>query len=307
MGRRSRPAGVHPLRPHPLPREGTPLPRRLRPDAARVPVRHREPDDRHGDRVQPRRRRGQAGAEEHRGAGGDRQPALPDRAGAVQPRDQRAAPPAGLPGRLRLRGRPAHQPQPGGEQVQRGPRPHGDDRHPADPRGRPPEPLHDQPQPALQAAQRPDPGGPGRGPGHRHPGRRAAPDDVGVDHAGGCLHEHPAAHPGEPGQLRGVLERLAGDQRDPARRSARTRRTCWARSCGGRPGSRCSSRPPTPGARSSRSRASGRASGSASAGSPRSSTCSRRTSATSRRCSRSPTTRTRSRSSRAAAPRACRS
>ena len=79
-------------------------------------------------------------------------------------------------------------------------------------------PSNDQPQPALQAAQRPDPGGPWRGPRHRHPGRRAAPDDVGLDHAGGGLHEHPAAHPGEPGQLRGVLERLAGDQRDPARR-----------------------------------------------------------------------------------------
>jgi len=32
--------------------------------------------------------------------------------------------------------------------------------------------------------------------------------------------------------------------------SGPTRRTCWAASCGARPASRCSSRPPTPGARS---------------------------------------------------------
>ncbi len=123
----------------------------------------------------------------------------------------------GLARRLRLRGRPAQQPEPRREQGQRGPRPHGDDRDPADPRGRPPEPLERQPEPALQAAQRPDPGGARRGPRHRHPGHRAAADDLRLDHAGGRLHEHPAAHPGEPGQLRGVLERLAGDQRHPAR------------------------------------------------------------------------------------------
>ena len=35
-----------------------------------------------------------------------------------------------------VRGRPAHQPQPGGGQDQRGPRPHGDDRDPADTGGR---------------------------------------------------------------------------------------------------------------------------------------------------------------------------
>ena len=33
-------------------------------------------------------------------------------------------------------------------------------------------------------------------------------------------------------------------------RSAPTRRSCWAGSCGARPGCRCSSRPPTPAARS---------------------------------------------------------
>ena len=74
-----------------------------------------------------------------------------------------------------------------------------------------------------------------------------------------------------------------------------------------RPGSRCSSRPPTPARRSSAPRACARACGSASAGSPRSSTSSRRTSATSRRCCRCARTRTRSRCSPAATSRACRS
>ena len=91
-------------------------------------------------------------------------------------------------------------------------------------------------------------------------------------------------------------------RRSPAcsSRSARTRRSSSARSCGRRRGSRCSSRPPTRARRSSRRRACARACGSASAGSRRSSTCSRRTSATSRRCSRCATTRTRSRCSSAA-------
>ena len=51
-----------------------------------------------------------------------------------------------------------------------------------------------------------------------------------------------------------------------------TRRTCWARSSGARRGSRCSSRPPTPAARSSRRPGGAARGGSASAGSPRSST-----------------------------------
>ena len=46
-----------------------------------------------------------------------------------------------------------------------------------------------------------------------------------------------------PGPVRGVLERLPGDLRRSSSRSAPTRRTSSARSCGARPGSRCSSRP----------------------------------------------------------------
>ncbi|BFO17832.1 hypothetical protein SHKM778_42200 [Streptomyces sp. KM77-8] len=68
--------------------------------------------------------------------------------------------------------------------------------------------------------------------------------------------------------------------------------SCSARSCGTRPGSRCSSRPPTPARRRSRCRAYGPGCGSGSAGSPASSTSSRRTCATSRPCSRCATSRT---------------
>ena len=79
---------------------------------------------------------------------------------------------------------------------------------------------------------------------------------------------------------------VAGDRRRPGRRRRQLavppRQGAVARD----PHRRCSSRPPTPAATSSRRRACARGCGSASAGSPRSSTCSRRTSATSRRCCR---------------------
>ncbi len=156
-------------------------------------------------------------------------------------------------------------------------------------------------QPALQAAQRADPQRSRRGPRRsRSAGDRAARHHRRLDPARGGLHQHPAARADLARPVRRLLERLPGDLRRSSSPSAPTRPTCWARSCGARPGSRCSSRPPTPAARSSRPRACGRGSGSASGGSPRSSTCSRRTSATSRRCCRSPRTRTRSRSSRPA-------
>ena len=108
----------------------------------------------------------------------------------------------------------------------------------------------------------------------------------GQHHAGGGLHQRAAA------TSRSARRRSAATGTPPRRwpgcrwRSARTRRSCSARNCGGRPGSPCSSRPPTPARRNSRPRGSGPGSGSASAGSPRCSTCSRRTSATSPRCCR---------------------
>ena len=108
------------------------------------------------------------------------------------------------------------------------------------------------------------------------------------------LHQHAIAPAGLPRGLREELERRAGDWRARSWRSAPTRRTSSATSCGRRPASSCSPRPPTPGPTNSRRRACGRASGSASGGSRRSSICSRRTSATSRRCCPSCPTRIRS-------------
>ena len=104
------------------------------------------------------------------------------------------------------------QPQPRRAQGQRGPRPHGDDRHPADARGRPPEPLERSAPTRATSCSATRSWRPGARTSSSTSGPRAAADDLGVDHAGGGVHEHPAAHPGQPGQLRGVLERLAGDQ-----------------------------------------------------------------------------------------------
>ena len=301
-GYRSRPPGVHPLRPHPAPGEGAPLPRRLRPDAARVPLRRREPDDRHGDRVQPRRRRGATGAEERRGARGDRQPAASRpswrsstsrstccrdgwaRAGSPASRTTCAA----ASTRPRRKSNEVH-----AHMVMIGILPTLEDGHLS--------PSNDQPQPALQAAQRPDPGGPRA---RTSSSTSRAPSGCGRPRSRSCPRRRARAPSCTPRSARTTSRRTGTPPRRSAAsssRSAPTRRTCSASSCGRRPGSRSSSRPPTPAARSSRSRACGRGCGSASAGSTRSSTCSRRTCATSRRCSRSPTTRIRWRCSRPAA------
>ncbi len=216
-GRRGRGTGVHARRSHPAPREGAALPGRVRPDAARGALRHRRPDDRARGRAQPRGRAQRPGPQERRGARGDRRPRLPDRAGPVQHRDQRRAgqAPRGWPGHLR--GEPATEPQRRREQVRRRRRAPGDDRHPADPRRGPHGAELDQRQPALPAAQRADPGGP-RG-GHRDRDQRPGPadDDVREHPPGGGLHEHPVPRPDLARGLRGVLERLAGDRRRPAR------------------------------------------------------------------------------------------
>ena len=154
---------------------------------------------------------------------------------------------------------------------------------------------------AVPGPQRADRRGPRRGHRARHPWRGTAADLHRLDRAGGGVHQRAVPPAGLAGHVRRLLERLAVDRRHPGRRSARTRLTCTGNSSGRRPGSPCSSRPPTPVRTSSRRRGYAPGSGSASGGSPRSSTCSRRTCATSRRCCRSPTTRTRSRCCTAAA------
>ena len=106
-GRRGGAAGVLARGPHAVPGEGAPQPRRLRPNAARGALRHRRSDDRPRGRAQPRRRQGRPGAEERRGAGGDRVTGVPDRAGPVQHRDQRRAGHAARGRADHLRGEPA--------------------------------------------------------------------------------------------------------------------------------------------------------------------------------------------------------
>ncbi|CAA9363569.1 MAG: FIG01044060: hypothetical protein, partial [uncultured Nocardioidaceae bacterium] len=216
-GRRGGTAGVLSRGPHSLPREGASLPRRLRPDAQGVGVRHRRPDDRPRDRAEPRRRRGRPGAEEQRGPGGDRQPGLPDRAGAVQPGDQRPAEAAVATRLQRVRGRGARQPQRGrGEGFGRR-CPHGHDRDPADPCRGAHGPVLAERESPLPGAQRPDPRRPRRGHRDRHLRHRPAAYDRGLHRPRGGLHQHAVPRPGEPGRVLCLLERLPGDLRGAGR------------------------------------------------------------------------------------------
>ena len=145
----------------------------------------------------------------------------------------------------------------------------------------------------YKAAQRADLRRPRRGHADRDRRRRAAAHLRGQHHPRGRLHQRAAARPGQPGRLRALLERGPGHRGRAGGAGGELPVPVRQASCGTRPGSRCSSRPPTPARTSSRSRACGPGCGSASAGSPRCSTCSRRTSGTSRRCCRSARTRTR--------------
>ena len=87
----------------------------------------------------------------------------------------------------------------------------------------------------------------GREHAHRHRRRRAAADPRRQHHPRGRLHQCPASSPGQPGCVRELLERGPGHRRACRSRWPPTPRSCSAGSCGTRPGSRCSSRPPTPG------------------------------------------------------------
>ena len=139
-GHRSRAAGVHPRRPHALPREGTSLSGRVRADAARVALRRRLPDDRAGDRAQPRRRRGPPRAEEH-ARYSRRSPTRTSRPSSASSTSRSTCPRAGSRARrLAASRRASEQPERRREQGHRGRRAHGDDRHPADPRRRAPQP-----------------------------------------------------------------------------------------------------------------------------------------------------------------------
>ena len=262
--------------------------------------------DRAGDRAQPHRRGRRPGDGQRRRARADRRRRLPDRARAVQHRDQHPAAACSRAAVFSELEEPSARASTTPRSRRAGRRAHDDHRDPPDahraatstrealsanPRY---ELLNEQ----IFAAR-------GEDLRDRDRRRRAARDLRRHDRARGGVHERPAAPAGRSRRVRartGTRRR-----RSPAcsSRSARTRRSSSARSCGARRASRCSSRPPTRARRSSRPRACARACGSASAGSRRSSTCSRRTSATSRRCCRCARTRTRWRCSSAATRRSC--
>ena len=105
-------------------------------------------------------------------------------------------------------------------------------------------------EPPLLAAGPADLRRPRRGPGDRHRRRRAAADGLGHDHAGGGVHLDPGPPAGQPRRLRRLLERRPGDRRHPGGRRSQlavpVRPSSWSPS----PGSRCSSRAPTPAAKS---------------------------------------------------------
>ena len=188
-------------------------------------------DDRPGDRAQPGRRARRPGDAQRRGARRDRQPGLPDRAGPVQHRDQRAAArrwPATALAEFedQLRAEPERAPSTaargiGAHMVMIGILPtlqpdHLNARHAVG-------------QPALPAAQRADLRGPRRGPAARRstaPDRlRATADSIAPEAACTSVQFHLQV---APGAVRRLLERRPGDRRRAGGASARTRRSCSA-------------------------------------------------------------------------------
>ena len=149
---------------------------------------------------------------------GDRRPGVPDRARAVQHRDQRPAAAARGRGVLRARARRPREPQ-----RRRGARPRTVGAHmmiigilPTIGRDAPARRVV-QREPPLRAAQRADLRGAGRGPRDHDRRRRAAVDPRRHDRARGRVHERPAPPAGRARGVRPLLERGAGDRRGPGR------------------------------------------------------------------------------------------
>ena len=193
-----------------VPAQGATVPRRVRNNARPIQFRVRSAADRHGDRVQPRRRRVSARDEQSGSVGIDRRPGLSNRIGRLQHRIQRSTPATARPRRAGAGGRCAGQPQRRGSQGQRGRRAHRDDRHPADAyAGTPVGPLDERVDP-LSGAQRLDLHRARRGHLDRHRRTRTAEPADGVDRAGIGVHQHAASPSGLPRRVREELERRAG-------------------------------------------------------------------------------------------------
>ncbi len=202
--------------------------------------------------AQPRRRRGRPRAEERRGARGHRRPGLPDRARPVQHRDQRAAGVAAR-GRPRRRSRTASaasstmprrkSAEVGAHQVMIGILPtlaRGPHRPAA--RSAPTRATSCSASRSSQARGediRIDISGPER--------LITTADSILPEAACTSTQFHVQT---SPEQFAGYWNASQAISSVSSSRWAPTRRTAWARSCGARPGSRSSSRPPTPAARS---------------------------------------------------------
>ena len=214
-GRREQ--AVHARGPAALPAEGEAVPRRLRPDARRVPVRRRAAQHGPRDRAEPHRRVRRPGDGQREGP----------RRGSPTPTSRPSWPSS----TSRSTSRPGCSTGRCSSELEEAVRAslnHADDvanEEGADvvmigilPTVRPEHLTEDtfSRQPPLRAAQRAGLRGPRRGhpPGHR---RRRADLDVRRQHrARGGLHQRAAAPAGQPGDVRGALERLAGDRRRAA-------------------------------------------------------------------------------------------
>ncbi|CFE46061.1 Uncharacterised protein [Mycobacterium tuberculosis] len=141
---------------------------RLRDHACADQVRGRPATHRHGDRMQPRRRRLPAGHVEPLCAGCHRRPGVPDRIRRLQHRIQCSASPATGTHLPRAGGRSPRQPQRCRDQGQLQRSSHRDDRHLAHTDARASDRRLDERISALCGSQRVDFQGPRRGYPHQH-------------------------------------------------------------------------------------------------------------------------------------------
>ena len=255
---------LQPRGPPALSREGAGVPRRVRADALRGAVPPRAALVRPGGRAEPDRRRRRSGVGQRCRARSDRRSELPDRARSVQRRDQRArrgcsrarCSPSSSGTRAPASTTPRSRPD--------GRRAHDDHRDPA----------HDRP-PSTCAPRCSAPTRATRCSTSRSSRLAARIWRSRSPASSGCRRTPTRSRPRPRARACSSISRSSPrrsratgtrPRRSPASRWRwrRTRRSSAARSCGARRGSRCSSRPPTPDRRSSRSRACARGCGSAS-------------------------------------------
>ena len=249
-GRRGQAHHVRPRTSAGVPAQGAALPGRLRDDACPVALRLRPAADRHGDRMQPRRRRLSARDVERYVLDAIADPAYQTELGAYN--IEFNVPPRPLPGHtgLDLEAEVRSQPQRRRDQGQLGRRPHRDDRHPAHADARASARRLDERVGPICGPQRLDLQRPRRGHPDRHLRPGAAELAGGVHRARIRLHQHAIALASGSGRLRRQLERGAGDGRPAAGAGRQLALLLRPPAVVGNPYRSCSRSPPTPGPRS---------------------------------------------------------